>query len=180
MIEKNDDGWELDEKVEEEQRRLVVHVGARARVYRRGAARNMWSVTRGGIVRAKSLRPRLRACEPLNPLCPSTHSLALCSRITYVCTRRVSRACVSLCLLLSLSYFLPLYPSLFFSFSVSPSDNAAKTRLTLACWPWVGRLIRYVGRRALRYSYIGTCLLACLLACLFHSLTTYLPSICGL
>lgn len=112
-------------------------------------ARNMWSVTHEGIVRAKSLRPRLRSCASLLTMPLHAHtSLAYHIRVH---TTRVSRLCIVSCFL-SLTFCLFICP--FFSFSVSLSDNAAKTAdlglLTMS----VGRLIRYVGRRALRYSYL--------------------------
>ena len=87
-------------------------------------------------------------CVPLNHAPPRSHI----ARVSYTCAHD---ACLALMyrVLFPLSYFLPLYLSLF-SFSVSLSDNAAKTAdlglLTMS----VGRLIRYVGRRALRYSYL--------------------------
>lgn len=117
--------------------------------------RNMWSVTHGGIVRAKSLRPRLRACARLLPCLP-THTHTPIVRIC-VHTTRVSRLCISysfplssfLVFIASLRLFSSRYS---LSLSISPADNAAKTAdlglLTMS----VGSLIRYVSRRALRYS----------------------------
>lgn len=98
--------------------------------------RNMWSVTHGGIVRAKSLRPRLRACARLLPSSPHTNR-------TYMCAHDacLSRLCISYSF--PLSSFLVFIASLcLFSLAISSLSLSLQltTRqrlLTLACWPWV-------------------------------------------
>lgn len=98
--------------------------------------RNMWSVTHGGIVRAKSLRPRLRACARLLPCLP-THTHTHQSYV-YVCTRRVSRVYVSLILFLYPLSSFSLPRSVFFplaipSLSLSLQLTTRQRLLTLAC-----------------------------------------------
>lgn len=92
--------------------------------------RNMWSVTHGGIVRAKSLRPRLRACARLLP-CLSTHQ-----SYVYVCTRRVSRAYVSLILFLYPLSSFSFPHSVFFSSLFPLSLYLSSWQRGKDCWPW--------------------------------------------
>lgn len=95
--------------------------------------RNMWSVTHGGIVRAKSLRPRLRACARLLPCLPThTHT-----NRTYMCAHDACLAFMYLLFFSSIlfprfhclapSFFLSLFPlSLYLSSWQRGKD----------CWPW--------------------------------------------
>lgn len=95
--------------------------------------RNMWSVTHGGIVRAKSLRPRLRACARLLP-CLSTHN-----NRAYMCAHDACLAFMYLLFFSSILFprFHCLTPSFFLSlFPLSLSLYLSSWQRGKDCWPW--------------------------------------------
>ena len=95
------------------------------------ATRGQWH---GGVVRAKSLRPWLRACASFNRASPRTRTHTPC--IAIAC---IHDACFASCAV---------------RLRLSPSIWQRQRPLTLACWPWVSAaLIRYVSARALPYPY---------------------------